>query len=199
MNCPKERAKPSPSAPCASAAASYGVTVMMLWDCFYRTLCLCVAMNYSTPICVVEDPSPRRKVEAAFYSKGEAEETHNTRFYMTCRLKNYTSGCQAVVLGELLKFTTEFKARSSLPARTHSVTCMLKRSGCRLPASSFLVKRSWRGTTEKVEDKNCQRRGAVARFAGLSAQRQGAKEASSFRYFSTSFELFVTADFHGSV
>lgn len=118
---------------------------------------------------------------------------------MTCRLKNYTFGCQAVVLGELLKFTTEFKARSSLPARTHSVTCVLKRSGCRLPASSFLVKRSWRGTTEKVEDKNCQRRGAVARFAGLSARRQGAKEASSFRYFSTSFELFVTGDFHGSV
>lgn len=108
---------------------------------------------------------------------------------MTCRLKNYTSGCQAFVLGELLKFTTEFKARSSLHARTHSVTCVLKRSGCRLLASSFLVKRSRRRTTEKVEDKNCQRRGAVARVAGLSAQRQGAKEASSFRYFSTSFEV----------
>lgn len=108
---------------------------------------------------------------------------------MTCRLKNYTSSCQAFILGESLKFTTEFKARSSLHARTHSVTCVLKRCGRRLPASSFLVKRSRRRTTEKVEDKNCQRRGAVARFAGLWAQRQGAKEASSCRYFSTSFEV----------
>lgn len=106
---------------------------------------------------------------------------------MTCSFKNYMCGCQAFVLGESLRFTAEFEARSSRHAHTHSVTCVLKHSACRLPASSFLVKRSRRRrTTKKVHKKLPKKRSGcqICRFVS-----QGAKEASSFRYFSTSSEV----------
>lgn len=104
------------------------------------------------------------------FSKWEAARHTLPLFFLyDASLKNYTSDCQVFVLGGLLNFTTEFKRRSLLPPPcTHSFTCVLKRfsGGCRLPASSFLVKHCKRRTTKKVGDKNCQRTADAARIAG---------------------------------
>lgn len=63
------------------SAASYGVSVMMLWDYFYRTAAwghfACVAMNYSAPICAVGECSVffgnQAKEGAALFSRRETE------------------------------------------------------------------------------------------------------------------------------
>lgn len=178
----------------------------MLWDYFYRTLCLCVAMNYSTPICVVRERSSRKKAGAAFYFQNEKPQDTCCLFFLyiyiyDMSLKNYTSDCQVFVLGGLLNFTTEFKRRSLLPPPcTHSFTCVLKHfsGGCRLPASSFLVKHCKRRTTKKVGDKNCQRTAAVARIAGAC---QNTKEpvVSGISALHLSQKSFVKFVIHGWV
>lgn len=167
------------------------------------TLWLCVGRNFSTSICLVWDFSLKRKVESVFNSKGEAEETHNVHFYMTCRFKNDTFGCQAFVLSELLKFTVEFKARSSLHARMHSVTCKLKRCGSGLPASSFLMKCSRRRrTTERVQQKTAKEKEPLpdlplCQLSAKVRKRPVALGISALHWRSS--ELFVTADFNASV
>lgn len=134
--------------------------------------------------------------------KMRSRKTHAAFFFLyDVSLKNYTSDCQVFFLGGLLNFTTEFKHRSSLlPPCTHSFTCVLKHfsGGCRLAASSFLVKHCKRRTTKKAGDKNCQRTADVARIAGAC---QNTKEpvVSGISALHLSQKSFVKFVIHGWV
>lgn len=113
--------------PCLSAA-SYGVSVMMLWDYFYRTAAwghfACAAMNYSAPICVLGESrwffwgGSWRKKELLFFKERQIKRP--LPFYMKRHLR-CTFCCQRSVLGELFKFMTELPA-PTLPPPSHTHT-----------------------------------------------------------------------------
>lgn len=176
----------------------------MLWDYFYRTAAwghfAWVAMNYSTPICVVGECSvflgTLQKRGLHFFN--EEIKRLLAFFYMT-RHPRCTFCCQCLVLRELFKFTTELPACShtkfpSPPPHIHSsnsVQCatytplsLHEKPPCQvcLPARSFSEHLGgwacWLGrlkTTRKVDDENCRRSAKVARLAGLWAQCQTTK------------------------